>query len=117
MVRATSAVASRRRRKRLMKLGKGYWGDRKNHVRLTSEAVVRAQSENYRHRKVKKRDFRKLWIMRLSVAAKMHGVSYSALIDGLKRANSPLNRKVLSEMAIHDPKGFAAVAEHAKASL
>jgi len=117
MVRATSAVSSRRRRKRLMKQAKGFWGDRKNHTRLTSEAVTRALSENYRHRKLKKRDFRRLWIARLSVASKMHGLSYCALIDGLKRANSPLNRKVLSEVAIHDPKGFAAVVEHAKASL
>jgi len=117
MVRATSAVASHRRKKRMSRLAKGFWGDRKNHMALTKEAVTRALSENYRHRKLKKRDFRRLWISRLSVAAKMNGISYSSLIDGLNRANTPLNRKVLSEIAIQDPKGFAAIVEHVKGSL
>ena len=117
MVRATSAVASRKRRKRILKRARGFWGDRKNHIRISTEAVTRALSENYRHRKLKKREFRRLWISRLSVAAKMCGISYCTLIDGLNRANSPLNRKMLSEIAIHDPKDFAAIAEHARAHL
>ncbi len=114
MVRATNAVASHRRRKRLMKCAKGFWGDRKNHLRLTTDAVAKALSDNYRHRKLRKREFRSLWITRLSVAAKMNGLSYSALIDGLTKAGCRLNRKMLSEMAIHDPQGFSSVVDQIK---
>lgn len=117
MVRATNAVAARRRTKRVMKLAKGFWGDRKNHLRQTSDAVMRAMANNYSHRKLRKREFRSLWITRLSVAAKLHGISYSALIHGLHKAGSTLNRKMLSEMAIHDPKGFGIVVETAKQSI
>lgn len=117
MVRATNATVSHRRRKRLMKQAKGFWGDRKNHLRLTSDAVMRAMATNYRHRKLRKRDFRSLWITRLSVATKMHGISYSAFIFGLNKLGSILNRKVLSEMAIHDPKGFSGVCEQVKKVL
>jgi len=115
MTRATSAVASRRRRKRILKQAKGFWGDRKNHIRLASEAVVRAMSENYRHRKQKKRDFRSLWITRLSVATKLVGVSYSVFMNQLKESGCQLNRKMLSEMAIHDPQGFHLLAEQVQA--
>jgi len=117
MVRATNAVASHRRVKRIMKQAKGFWGDRKNHLRQTTDAVMRAMANNYRHRKLKKRDFRSLWITRLGVAAKMNGISYSALIDGLNKMGSPLNRKMLSEIAIIDPKGFGAVVEQVKQHL
>ena len=104
MVRATNAVASHKRRKRLMKLAKGFWGDRKNHLRLTQDAVAKALSDNYKHRKLRKREFRSLWVVRMGAAAKMNGLSYSALIDGLKKAGCLVNRKMFSEMAIHDPK-------------
>lgn len=117
MVRATNAVASHRRKKRLFKLAKGFVGDRKNHLRLTSDAVMRALAYNYRHRKLRKREFRSLWITRISAAAKIHGISYSKFIHGLNRAKCELDRKILSEMAIHDPKGFAAVVNSAKAAL
>ncbi|MBS0654693.1 MAG: 50S ribosomal protein L20 [Verrucomicrobia bacterium] len=117
MVRATSSVARHRRRKRLFKLAKGFWGDRKNHLRLTSDAVINALASNYTHRKEKKRDFRGLWITRLGIAAKIHGISYSKLIFGLKKAGCQMNRKVLSEMAIRDPNGFAAVVTEAKKAL
>lgn len=117
MVRSTNAVASRRRRKRLLKQAKGFWGDRKNHIRITKEAVVRSLSENYRHRKLRKRDFRKLWISRVGIAAKIRQLSYCSFIDGLKRAKSELNRKMLSEIAIHDPQGFSVIAEHVKQNL
>lgn len=117
MVRATNAVASHRRKKRLYKLAKGFVGDRKNHLRLTSGAVMRAIAYSYAHRKLKKRDFRKLWIMRLNAAARINGISYSKLIYGLKQAGCELNRKVLSEMAIQDPSSFAAIVGHAKGSL
>jgi len=117
MVRVTCSPASRKRRKRLLKKAKGFFGDRKNHLRQSSNAVMSAEAFHTRHRKLKKREFRSLWIVRLGVAAKMHGLSYSKLINGLKKANSPLNRKVLSEMAIHDPAGFAVVAGSAKQAL
>lgn len=117
MVRATSSVARHRRKKRLFKLAKGFWGDRKNHLRLTSDAVVNALASNYAHRKEKKRDFRGLWITRLGIAAKIHGISYSRLIFGLKKAGCMMNRKVLSEMAIRDPQGFAAVVTEVKKAL
>ncbi len=117
MVRATSAVASRRSRKRMLRLAKGYWGDRKNHLRLSGDAVMQAMANSYRHRKMKKREFRALWITRLSAAAKMHGISYSKFINGLKRAQCLLNRKVLADMALRDPKGFATVVDEAKRAL
>jgi len=117
MVRVTNAVASHRRRKRLHKRAKGYVGDRKNHLRLTSDAVMHAMAFNYRHRKQKKRDFRRLWITRISAASKIHGISYSKFICGLKKARCELDRKVLAEMAIHDPNSFAAVVGRAKEAL
>ena len=117
MVRATNAVASHRRKKRLLKQAKGFVGDRKNHLRLTSDAVLRAMAYNYRHRKERKREFRSLWIMRISAAAKINGISYSKFICGLKLARCELNRKILAEMAIADPNSFAAVVGRAKAAL
>jgi large subunit ribosomal protein L20 len=117
MVRVTNAVASRRRKKRLYKLAKGFVGDRKNHLRLTSGAVMRALAYNYAHRKQKKRDFRSLWIMRLNAAARINGISYSKFIYGLKKAQCELNRKVLADMAISDPSGFAAIVGYAKEAL
>jgi large subunit ribosomal protein L20 len=114
MVRVTNAVASHRRKKRLLKQAKGFVGDRKNHLRLTSDAVLRAMAYNYRHRKERKRDFRSLWIVRIGAAAKINGISYSKFICGLKKAKCELDRKVLAEMAIRDPSSFAAVANHAK---
>lgn len=117
MVRATNAVYSNRRRKRLMKQAKGFVGDRKNHKRLTSNSVLQAMAFNYRSRKQRKRDFRSLWINRISVGARVNGLSYSKFIAGLIKAGNILNRKVLSEMAIHDPMGFAAVASLAKKAL
>jgi len=117
MVRVTNRVAAKRSRKRMFKLAKGFVGDRKNHLRLTADAVLSALAFNYRHRKQRKRDFRKLWTARISVAAKLNGISYSRLINGLSRAGCVLNRKMLSEMAISDPNSFAAVAGAAKQAL
>lgn len=117
MVRATNAVASHRRKKRLYKLAKGFVGDRKNHLRLTSGAVMRALAYNYRHRKLRKREFRSLWITRISAAAKINGISYSKFIFGLKQAKCELDRKVLSDMAIRDPNSFAAVVGCAKQAI
>ncbi len=117
MVRVTNAVATLKSKRRMLKNAKGFWGDRKNHLRITQEAVVRAMAYNYTHRKLKKRDFRGLWIARLAAATKINEISYSKFIYGLKRANCELNRKVLSELAIHDPQAFAAVVATAKQGL
>jgi len=117
MVRATNAVASHRRKKRLLKQAKGFWGDRKNHLKMTKDAVMRALAFNYRHRKNKKRDFRRLWITRIGVATKIHGISYSKLVYGLKQAGCELDRKMLADMAVRDPQSFAAVVGRAKQAL
>lgn len=117
MVRVTCAPASRRRRKRVLKRAKGFWGDRKNHIRQSANAVMSALSFSYTHRKQKKSDFRSLWITRLGIGAKINGLSYSKLICGLKKSGCELNRKVLSEMAIHDPESFKVIAEMAKKAL
>ena len=117
MVRATNAVAAHRRIKRIMKRAKGFWGDRKNHLRQTTDAVMRAMAYSYMHRKQKKRDFRSLWITRISASAKMNGISYSALIHGMQKAGIEVNRKMLSDLAVNDPAAFAAIVEQAKQSL
>lgn len=117
MVRITNAVAANRRKRRLLKLAKGFWGDRKNHLRMTKDAVMRALAYNYRHRKAKKRDFRSLWITRIGIAAKINGISYSKFMFGLKKLGSGLDRKMLADMAVRDPQGFAVVASRAKAAL
>ncbi len=110
MVRSNYSVARHKRKKRMLRLAKGFYGDRKNHLRLTSEAVMRALAFNYRHRKHNKGNFRRLWITRVGVAAKINGISYSKFINGLHKAGCDLNRKMLAEMAVHDPASFAAVA-------
>jgi large subunit ribosomal protein L20 len=117
MTRTTSSVARHRRRKRLMKLAKGFVGDRKNHIRLTKDAVMSALAFSTKHRKLRKRDFRKLWITRIGVGAKINGLSYSKLIHGLQKAGCRMNRKMLSELAIKDPESFAAIAAEAKRAL
>lgn len=117
MVRATNSVAAHRRKKRLTKQAKGFVGDRRNHLRLTSDAVLRAMAYNYRHRKERKREFRSLWIVRISAAAKINGLSYSRLVNGLKLAKCELDRKMLAEIAVHDPATFATIADQAKHAL
>ena len=115
MPRITNAVASRKRRKRRLEQAKGFYGSRSKLFRLATEAVDRAMELSYTHRKAKKRDFRGLWIVRLSAACKLNDVSYSRFIEGLTKAGIELNRKMLSEIAIHDPEGFASIAKIAKA--
>lgn len=117
MARVTCAVASRKRRKRILKLAKGFYGDRKNHIRLTKDAVMKALAYNYIHRKKKKSDFRKLWIIRINVAAKINGMSYSKFMYGLKKAKCLINRKVLADLAINDPKVFEEIVNSAKTAL
>ena len=114
MPRITNAVASRKRRKRRLDQAKGFYGSRSKLFRLATEAVDRAMELSYTHRKMKKRDFRGLWIVRLSAACKLNDISYSRFIEGLAKAGIELNRKMLSEIAIHDPEGFASLAKTAK---
>ena len=117
MPRATNGPASRRRRNNRLKLAKGFRGARSKLFRQATEAVDRAQAMAYVHRKHKKRSFRRLWTVRINAACRMNGMNYSRFIDGCKKSNITLNRKVLSEIAIHDPEGFAKVVETAKAAV
>jgi large subunit ribosomal protein L20 len=116
MVRITNSVASRARTKKALRKAKGFRGDRKNHHKLSKVAVTSALSFNYEHRKKRKRDFRSLWITRIGIAAKLHGLSYSLFMNGLKKIGCTLNRKVLSNLAISDPFAFQAIAQQVKAA-
>jgi large subunit ribosomal protein L20 len=117
MVRVTNAVAYRRGNKKLLKKCKGFYGDRKNHLKQSKNALMSAMAFNYRHRKERKRDFRCLWTARIGVATKINGVSYSKFINGLKRKGCLLNRKVLADLAIRDPEAFASIVTVAKQGL
>jgi len=117
MARVTSAVARHHRRKKVLKAAKGYRGRRKNCFRIAKQAVDKARQYAYRDRRVRKRQFRRLWIQRINAAARLHGLSYSRFIAGLKKAGVGLDRKVLADLAVRDPDGFAKLAEIARASL
>ena len=114
MPRATNAVASRRRRKKIIKLARGFWGRRNRLVRTAQEAVNRSLAYAYRDRRQRRRDFRRLWITRINAAARLNGLTYGKLIHGMKLANIEIDRKALAELAINDPTAFAAVAETVK---
>ena len=113
-MRSTNAPASRERRRRRLKLAKGFYGARSKLFRTATEAVDRAMRLSTAHRKLKKRDFRRLWIARVNAAARQEGISYSKLVAGLTKAGVTLNRKMLSEIAIQDPAGFKTIVEIAK---
>ena len=117
MPRATSGPATRRRHKRLLKHAKGNRGARGKLYRRARETVERGWKFAYRDRRARKRDFRRLWIIRINAAARLHGLSYSRFMAGLRRANVALDRKVLADVAIHDPEAFAQVASLAKEHL
>jgi large subunit ribosomal protein L20 len=117
MPRATNAPASRKRRKRVLKQARGFRGSRSKLFRQATEAVDRAMCMATAHRKLKKREYRSLWIVRLSAACRANGVTYSRFMDGLNKSNVALNRKMLSEIAIRDPKGFTQIVEQSKSSL
>ena len=106
MPRVTTSVASRNRRKKILKSAKGYWGGKSKLLRTAKDAVRKSLSYAYRDRRVKKRDFRSLWITRIGIAAKKEGISYSRLMDALKKANIQINRKMLAEMAMYHEEGF-----------
>ena len=114
MARIKAAVNAHKKRRKIMKLAKGYYGSKSKQYRAAKEQVMRSLRYAYIGRKLRKRDFRSLWIARINAAARINGLSYSRMINGLKVAGVDINRKVLSELAISDPAAFAALAEKAK---
>jgi len=117
MARIKFAKVTRARRKKVLKAARGYWGAKSKHFKMAKQAVMKSGNYAFIGRKQKKRDFRKLWITRISAQAKACGMNYSTFMNGLKKAGIELNRKTLSEMAINDTAAFAAVVEKAKAAL
>ena len=117
MARVKGAIGARKRHNRTLKLAKGYRGARSKQYRVAKQSVMRALTSSYAGRKQRKRQFRQLWIARINAAARMNGISYSKMMYGLKLAGVEVNRKMLSEMAISDPAGFAALAELAKSKV
>jgi len=117
MARVKGGPRATARHKKIIKQAKGYYGRRKSCFRTAVQAVEKAGQYAYRDRRVKKRDFRKLWIQRINAAARLHGMTYSTFMNGVKLCNIELDRKALSEIAIHDEKGFAAIAKQAQGAL
>ena len=117
MARVKRGVTSHAKHKKVLKAAKGYFGRRKNTIRVAKQAVEKAQQYAYRDRKVKKRNFRALWIQRINAAARALGLTYGRFIDGLGKAGIEVDRKVLSDLAIHEPDAFKALVEQAKAAL
>ena len=117
MARVKGALMTRKRRNKILKLAKGYWGSKSKHFKMAQQAVMKSGNYAFAGRKMKKRDFRSLWIARISAQAKVCGINYSQLMHGLKLAGIDLNRKMLSEIAISDKEAFAAIVEKAKAAL
>lgn len=117
MARVKRAVMTRKRRKKVIRLAKGYWGNKKNHFKVANQQVMKSLRYAYVGRKLKKRDFRRLWITRISAACQQNDINYSRFINGLKKSGCPLNRKMLSEIAIADPNAFTKLVEQAKAAI
>ncbi len=117
MARIKGAMMTRKRRNKILKAAKGYWGAKSTHFKMAKQQVMKSGNYAFAGRKMKKRDFRRLWIARISAQAKVNGMNYSTFMHGLKKAGIDLNRKMLSELAISDKDAFAALAEKAKAAL
>ena len=117
MARVKGAMMTRKRRKKVLKLAKGYWGAKSRHFKMAKQAVMKSGNYAFIGRKQRKRDFRRLWITRISAACRMNGINYSTFMYGLKKAGITLYRKMLSEIAIADAAGFTALVEKAKAAL
>jgi large subunit ribosomal protein L20 len=117
MARVKRGVTARRRHKKVLHLAKGYYNARRKVFRVAKQAVIKAQQYAYIGRKQKKRNFRSLWITRINAAARINGLSYSRFMNGMLKAGITLDRKVLADIAVHDPVGFAALAEKAKGAL
>ena len=116
MARVKGAVTTRARRNKVLKLAKGYWGSKSKHFKMAKQAVMKSGNYAFAGRKMKKRDFRSLWITRISAQAKVNGMNYSQFMHGLKLAGINLNRKMLAELAVSDKTAFAALCEKAKAA-
>ena len=117
MARVKGAMMTRKRRNKMLKAAKGYWGAKSKHFKMAKEAIMKSGNYAFAGRKMKKRDFRSLWITRISAQAKVNGMNYSTFMNGLKKAGITLNRKMLSEIAISDKAAFAELAAKAKAAL
>ena len=117
MARVKGAVTTRKRRNKILKAAKGYWGSKSKHFRMAKQAVMKSGNYAFTGRKLKKRDFRSLWITRISAQAKVNGLNYSQFMHGLKLADIQLNRKMLAELAVSDKEAFASLVEKAKAAL
>ena len=117
MARIKGAMMTRKRRKKTLKLAKGFYGSKSKHFKMAKQQVMKSGNYAFIGRKLKKRQFRNLWITRINNAVRPLGMNYSSFMNGLKKAGIELNRKMLSEMAIHDPAGFAALVETAKKAL
>ena len=114
MARVKGAMMTRKRRNKVMKMAKGYWGSRSKHFRVANEAVMKSLTQAYAGRRLKKRDFRSLWITRISAACKLNGMNYSTFMHGLKVAGIAINRKMLAEMAVNDAAAFTQLTEIGK---
>ena len=117
MARVKRGVTARKRHKKILKLAKGYYGARSRVFKIANQAVTKAGQYAYRDRRARKRQFRALWITRINAQSRANGLSYSRLINGLKKAEIGLDRRVLADLAVHDKPGFAAIVEQAKAAL
>ena len=117
MARVKGAMMTRKRRNKILKLAKGYWGAKSTHYKMANQAVMKSLKYAYVGRKLKKRDYRKLWITRINAACKMNGMNYSRFMHGLKLSGIEMNRKMLSEMAIHEPEAFTALVSTAKVAI
>ena len=117
MARVKGAMMTRKRRNKVLKAAKGYWGSKSKHFKMAKQAVMKSGNYAFAGRKMKKRDFRSLWITRISAQAKVNGMNYSTFMHGLKLAGIDLNRKMLAELAVSDKEAFAALVEKAKAAL
>ena len=117
MARVKGAMMTRKRRKKILKLAKGYYGSKSKHFKMAKQQVMKSGNYAFAGRKMKKRDFRSLWITRINAACRANGINYSSFMNGLKKAGIELNRKMLSEMAIHDAASFAKLIETAKSAL
>ena len=117
MARIKGAMMTRKRRNKVLKAAKGYWGSKSKHFKMAKQAVLKSGNYAFAGRRLKKRDFRRLWITRISAGCKANGMNYSTFMNGLKKAGINLNRKMLSEIAISDKEAFAALCEQAKAAI
>ena len=117
MARVKGAMMTRKRRNKILKMAKGYWGSKSKHFKMANQAVMKSGVYAYTGRKLKKRDFRQLWITRISAGCKMNGMNYSAFMNGLKKSGIIINRKMLAELAVNDKAAFTQLTDTAKKAL